>query len=181
MSRIGQKPILIPNNTIIDLNNNIIKIKGKLGCLSLKIHPLINIINNNNKFLHININQQTKLAKSLHGLFRSLIANIITGVNYYHIKILKIHGIGYKAILKHNTLILHLGYSNPKFFIIPKNINIRLNDKNNEIILSSIDKHLLGTAAATIRAYKKPEPYIGKGIRYSYENIKRKEGKSTNK
>jgi large subunit ribosomal protein L6 len=181
MSRVGNKPILIPKIVKIINKKQSITVTGPLGDFSLIIHKLIIIKHNKEKNLIVKRKSETKEAKSLHGLFRSLISNMIIGVTIGYKRELLIKGIGYKAVKIDDKLHLSLGFSHKIIFQIPKGINIKTNSAQNKIILESIDKQLIGETAAKIRSLRKPEPYKGKGIRYSNEVIKRKEGKSTNK
>ena len=175
MSRIGKMPIPIPKDVKIDIIGDRLTVKGPKGELTRTIHPKV-IINNDNNQLLVSVEEETKEAKSFHGLFRALIANMVTGVNQGFEKILDIVGVGYRAELSGRTATFHLGYSHPVVFELPDGIDAKI-DKT-RITLSGIDKELLGRTAAKIRGFRKPEPYKGKGIKYTDEIIRRKAGKT---
>ncbi|WP_185864278.1 50S ribosomal protein L6 [Blattabacterium cuenoti] len=181
MSRIGKKPILIPSNVKITITNCEILIKGNLGILKQKIPKYIKL-HVSNKQLEILRTKNTKVVKSLHGLYRVLINNMIIGVSIGFQKKLELVGIGYRATcIDNNVLDLNLGFSHNIMIQLPENILIDIKiekGKNTIIILKSCDKQLLGIIASKIRSFRKPEPYKGKGIRYLGENIRRKTGKS---
>ena len=176
MSRTGKKPIPIPNDVKIELKGDLLTVKGPKGELKQKIHPNINIINNDNNQILVSVNDGMKGSKSLHGLFRALIANMVIGVSQGFEKILEIVGVGYRAELSGRTVTFHLGYSHPINYEMPEGIDAKI-DKT-RITLSGINKELLGKTAAKIRSFRKPEPYKGKGIKYVEETIKRKAGKT---
>ncbi|MFC1862338.1 50S ribosomal protein L6 [Thermodesulfobacteriota bacterium] len=175
MSRIGKMPIPIPKDVKVDLKGDILSIKGPQGELKRTIHPKVNIETNNDQIV-VSVNDETKESKSLHGLFRALIANMVTGVSKGFERILDIVGVGYRAELSGRTATFHLGYSHPVIFELPNGIDAVI-DKT-RITLKGMDKELVGRTAAKIRSFRKPEPYKGKGIRYSDEIIKRKAGKT---
>lgn len=181
MSRIGVVPVDIPEGVSVFLKRKTILIKGPLGELSQNIY--INIINieiKNNKIYLYNLSNK-KEYKSLHGLYRSLIFNMIVGVKNGFVKKLELVGIGYRATNNGNILELNLGYSHNIIIKTPNEINIETKNekgKNTIIILKSFDKQLLGIIASKIRSLRKPEPYKGKGIRYLNEILRRKTGKS---
>ena len=181
MSRIGSQPILLPEKIIVVINSQIVLVEGPMGKLSLTVHKLINVQNNKGKTIILRRNSETKEAKSLHGLFRSLIANMIHGVCVGYKRDLQINGVGYRAHMNGRDLHLSLGYSHPIIFQLLDGINAKIDIKKTKISLSGIDKQLLGITAAKIRSFRKPEPYRGKGIRYNDEIVKRKEGKSAKK
>ncbi|WGH27826.1 MAG: 50S ribosomal protein L6 [Candidatus Bostrichicola ureolyticus] len=182
MSRIGKIPILIPKEVILKIENEKIIIKGPLGELYQSFsNKNIEIVNKNNYLFINNKALNEKNGRSMHGLYRVLINNMIIGVTKGFKKILEIVGIGYKASNKGQFLELSLGYSHNIMIKCPDEIKIDTKNekgKNPLIILSSYDKQLLGIVADKIRSFRKPEPYKGKGIRYLGENIIRKTGKS---
>lgn len=180
MSKIGNKPILVPKNISVCVLKNKLKIKGPLGTLEIGLNNLLHIFILDD-MIHVNKRLNSLQSRRAHGTIRQLIFNMINGVTVGFTKYLNIIGIGYKAELKKNTLQLSLGFSHLVDFILPKGINASIDRKRVKIILKSIDKQLLGQVAATIRSFKLPEPYNGKGIFYGKETIKRKEGKSTKK
>lgn len=175
MSRIGKKPIPIPKEVKIDLKGDLLTVKGPKGELSRKIHPAVNVINENDEIV-VSIDDTSKESRSLHGLFRALIANMVTGVSKGFERGLEIVGVGYRAELSGKMATFHLGYSTPVEFLLPGSIEAKI--EKTKITLSSVDKDLLGATAAKIRALRRPEPYKGKGIRYAGEMIKRKAGKT---
>ncbi|MBN2546156.1 MAG: 50S ribosomal protein L6 [Spirochaetes bacterium] len=176
MSRIGKLPIVIPDGVNIEYNNSEINIKGPKGNLNLKLRPEIKLEKKDNQLIVARINE-SKSVKSLHGLFRVLINNMVIGVTNGYQKKLEIVGTGYRANVQGKKLTLNLGYSYPYEFDIPEGINIVV-DNNTNIFISGINKELVGETAAVIRKMRPPEPYKGKGIKYSTEIIKKKAGKS---
>ena len=176
MSRIGRLPINIPDTVNIDLNESVITVKGKFGTLQKDIPDTINIIQNS-ETLTISLRNDSKKVRAMHGLYRTLINNMIIGVSEQFTVILNLKGVGYRASVQGHELILNLGYSHPIKIEIPKNITVEI-VQNTTINLQSCDKELLGLFAANIRAWRKPEPYKGKGILYKNEQIIRKAGKS---
>lgn len=180
MSRIGKNPIIIPNLVNIFLCEKNITIKGPLGILNQKKNKFIDIKIDNKK-IYIDRIYNNKKCKSLHGLYRSLINNMIIGVTSGFSTTLEVVGIGYRASNQENILDLNIGYSHNIIIVFPKEINVTTkSEKGNNplIILRSNDKQLLGLVASKIRSLRKPEPYKGKGIRYLGETIRRKTGKS---
>lgn len=174
MSRIGKLPIVIPSDVEINYNNSNLVVKGKFGSLQLNIPNNIEIEkNNSNLKVHLKNNKQ----KALHGLYRTLISNMILGVSKQFELTLVLKGVGYRAVVQENNLILNLGYSHPVKIIIPDTIFIEV-VQNTTINLKSCDKQLLGLFAANVRAWRQPEPYKGKGILYKNEKVVRKAGKS---
>jgi large subunit ribosomal protein L6 len=178
MSRIGKKPISIPKGVKIDIKDNTITVIGPKGSLSRTINPDIKMQIDDDNLVLI-IDSSTKELDSFHGLFRALIANMITGVSKGFEKVLEIVGVGYKAELTGRTATFNLGFSHPVVYELPDGINGTI-DKT-KITLTGIDRELLGQTAATIRGFKKPEPYKGKGIRNAGEVIKLKAGKTGTK
>jgi large subunit ribosomal protein L6 len=176
MSRIGKKPILIPKGVEVKVDGDFVFVKGPKGELSVKIHSHVNIAVKENEISISVENPEIKDDKALWGLYGSLLRNMVAGVTSGFEKKLEINGVGYKVQSSGDKLVLHLGFSHPVDFMIPKNISIVV-DKN-IISISGADKQLVGQTAASIRALKPPEPYKGKGIKYSDEIIKRKAGKA---
>lgn len=184
MSRIGKKPILIPEKVDVKIDNDFVIVKGPKGELKQKLIPEIKLnFSDNKKELNVDIkNKDVKKEKALWGTFRQLINNMIIGVTEGFEKKLEINGVGYKAVITGKTgsasggeLVLNVGFSHPVNFKIPENIDIAV--EKNLITISGIDKQLVGETAAQIRKIKKPEPYKGKGIKYVDEIIRRKAGK----
>ncbi len=178
MSRIGKKPISIKDVTVTK-TDGLLKVKGKLGELTMKIHPSINVEVTKDEVL-VTRPDDSKENRSLHGLTRALIGNLIKGVSEGYLKSLDIVGVGYKAESKGEAVLFSLGYSHPIYFIPPQGIKIEV-PVPTQIKISGIDKELVGLIAAKIRSFKKPEPYKGKGIKYSNEFIIRKAGKTAGK
>ena len=176
MSRIGRLPITIPENVDINYNESEITIKGKFGTLQTKIPDVIGI-NQDNNTLSVVLKNETRSVRSLHGLYRTLINNMIIGVSEQFQLTLILKGVGYRAAVQGNQIVLNLGYSHPVTIDIPQTISIEV-VKNTTINLKSCDKELLGLFASKIRAWRRPEPYKGKGILYKDEQIIRKAGKS---
>ena len=179
MSRVGKKPIPVPDKIKISYEDKLIVVQGEKGVLEKRIHPSVDLkIENGVISVFIAVNSST--GKSLQGLTRSLVANMITGVNKGFERVLEITGIGYRAIVKGNCIEFNLGYSHPVNFDLPDGISATI-DKSNVIKLSGIDKEKLGHVAAAIRRLRPLEPYKGKGIKYAGERIQRKAGKTGTK
>jgi large subunit ribosomal protein L6 len=176
MSRIGKLPITIPENVDIDWNDSEIIVKGKFGTLQTKIPDVLNIIQNDG-ILTVGLKEETRSVRALHGLYRTLIHNMVIGVSKQFNLTLVLKGVGYRAAVQGNEIVLNLGYSHPVKMEIPKDISVEV-VQNTTINLKSCDKELLGLFAANIRSWRKPEPYKGKGILYQGEQIIRKAGKS---
>ncbi len=179
MSRIGKKQIEVPKGVTITKNGSSIKVKGPKGELEIDVHPNISVGIDGN-IIEVKRNDDQKENRSLHGLTRALIQNMITGVTDTYSKTLNIVGVGYKAELKGTNLLLNIGYSHPIFFLPPKDVNIQVPTPT-QIVINGIDKQLVGQIAAKIRSIREPEPYKGKGIKYSDEIIVRKAGKTAGK
>jgi large subunit ribosomal protein L6 len=176
MSRVGKQPVIVPSGVQVTLDEMKIEVKGPKGSLSRELHPLVKVTKEEDKLSVAPADDSLK-ARGLWGLFRSLIANMVTGVSQGYTKVLEINGVGYRAEATGAVLKLTLGFSHPVEFNLPEGIGAAV-EKNTIITLSGIDKELLGQTAATIRAYRPPEPYKGKGIKYAEETIRRKVGKA---
>ena len=176
MSRIGKKPIEFPAGVTVKQESNIIRVDGPKGSLSLALPQGVEV-DRGDKNLVVKRLSEERSDRSCHGLVRTLLANMVTGVSAGFEKTLEISGVGYRAETKDGTVRLLLGYSSPVEYHIPKGISIKV-DKQVTIVVSGIDKELVGRVAAEIRGLKKPEPYKGKGIKYAGERIRRKVGKS---
>lgn len=179
MSRIGKLPIRIPENVEILCNKFEITIKGKFGTLKKTI-PEILEIQQNNDILIVNLKSQTRIGRGLHGLYRTLINNMIIGVSEQFKLVLMLKGVGYKASVQNEYLILNLGYSHPVKLFIPKDISVEV-IQNTTLNLIGCNKENLGLFASQIRSWRPPEPYKGKGIIFEGEIVKRKAGKSGKK
>ena len=175
MSRIGKKPINI-KDVDVKQNNQTILVKGKLGQIERTFHPNMSIEVKDEEIIVTRPNDQRE-NRALHGLTRALLQNMVTGVSQGYSKELIIVGVGYKAELKGKNLLLNVGYSHPIYFVPPEEITLEV-PQPTQIKISGIDKELVGLVAAKIRSFRKPEPYKGKGIKYSDETIIRKAGKT---
>ena len=181
MSRIGKLPIPVPGNVQITITGDEIIAKSSKGELKQALHPNVKIKVEENNVIVERIDD-TKESRSIHGLYRSLIANMIEGLDKGFTKQLEILGVGYRAALQGKKLVLSLGFSHPVEYTAPNGIELSIDaEKKNIIIVSGIDKQMVGQVAAEIRSYKKPEPYKGKGIRYVGEYVHRKAGKTASK
>ena len=176
MSRIGKLPIQIPNDVDINYTNSEITVKGKFGNLGIKIPDSIEIMQNEDT-INVSLKENTRSTRALHGLYRSLINNMILGVSKQFELTLILKGVGYRAAVQGNEISLNLGYSHPVKIEIPKTVTVEV-VQNTTINIKSCDKELLGLFAANIRSWRRPEPYKGKGILYKNEEILRKAGKS---
>ena len=178
MSRIGKKPVTIPDGVTVDVNGNTVKVKGKLGELKVSFDDRLEITLNDDKLV-VKRFSEDKDVKSIHGLTTSIISNMIEGVAKGYQKKLEINGVGYRAKKKGSKLDLSLGFSHPVVLDDPEGIETECPD-DTTIIIKGTDKQLVGNYAAKIRELRKPEPYNGKGIKYAGEHIRRKEGKLAN-
>jgi len=179
LSRIGKKPVEIPEGVSAVKTGNTVKIKGPKGELSHNFHPNVSVEVNKGEIL-ISRADESKENKALHGLTRALIQNMVSGVTKEYQKTLDIVGVGYRAELKGKNLLINIGYSHPIYFIPPDGVTIQTPTPT-QIIVSGIDKQLVGLVAAKIRSFREPEPYKGKGIKYTDEHIVRKAGKTAGK
>ncbi len=179
MSRIGKQPITIPAGIEVKIEGTKVSVKGPKGTLEKEINPLIKVEISDNQVILTRPNDE-ELSKSLHGLSRTLINNMIIGVKDEFKKELEINGVGYRVAKQGNNLNLSLGYSHPVIFVAPAGISFDVPNPN-QIIIRGIDKELVGQTAAVIRTKRLPEVYKGKGIKYADEVIRRKEGKTGKK
>jgi len=175
MSKIGKLPITIPGSVTVNIQDSSVKVSGPLGETSFRFRPEV-IVESNGSTIKVTRKNDTKFTKSLHGLTRSLIANMVKGVTDGHKKELELVGVGYRAQKQGENLVLNVGYSHPVVIEGPKGIQIET--KDNKIIVSGLDKTQVGEIAAAIRRVRPPEPYKGKGIKYVDEQIRRKAGKA---
>lgn len=176
MSRIGKKPIDIPEKVEVKIDGNSVTVKGPKGELSREFSPLINIELVDNQIL-LSRKEETMEANSMHGLSRSLLQNMVTGVTEGYEKKLEMVGVGYSARVEGKNLVLEIGYSHPVTIEAEDNIEFEV-ERNTRITVRGIDKQKVGAVAAKIRAVREPEPYKGKGIKYIDEHIRRKVGKT---
>ena len=190
MSRIGRMPIAVPPGVQVQLNNGTITVKGPKGQLTRRVHPAMKVEVADGQILVRRPSDQVN-HRALHGLTRSLIANMVTGVTTGFQKTLALHGVGYRVARAGEKLSLQLGFSHPVELALPQGVQLGAVESftptqanewlSGRVSLTSIDKELLGEVAANIRALRKPEPYKGKGIRYAGERIRRKAGKAAGK
>lgn len=176
MSRIGLQPVTVPKGVTVTVEKNVVHVKGSKGELSQTFDSLIEVVLNDNEIQLSRINE-SKQAKSMHGLYRSLFYNMVTGVSEGFRRTLVINGVGYRAEAVGKNLVLNLGYSNPIEYVVPDGIQVNV-EGNNKVAVDGVDKALVGQVASEIRKLRPPEPYKGKGIRYENENVRRKVGKS---
>ena len=179
MSRIGKLPINVPSGVDVTLNEQDITIKGKFGTLENQLPNSLGIEQTDGKLI-VSVKDETRNTRALHGLYRTLINNMIIGVSEQFQLNLSLNGVGYRAAVQGKSIVLNLGYSHPVEMEIPEGISIEV-QKNTQINLKACDKEQLGLFAAKIRAWRPPEPYKGKGIIYKGEIVKRKAGKSGKK
>ncbi|ACB53377.1 50S ribosomal protein L6 [Crocosphaera subtropica ATCC 51142] len=179
MSRIGKKPIPLPNKVTIDIKGQHIAVKGPKGSLELDL-PSEVTVNQEGETVEVQRVDDSRTARERHGLFRTLVANMIQGVSQGFEKRLNIQGVGYRAQAQGSKLTLNVGYSKPVEMTMPQGINVAV-ENNTQVVVSGIDKEIVGNIAAKIRGVRPPEPYKGKGIRYQDEYVRRKAGKAGKK
>jgi large subunit ribosomal protein L6 len=183
MSRIGKAPIIIPEGVEVKVDGSLVTVKGKNGELKQVIDKDMVLKIEGNQLTVVRPTEQ-KRHKALHGLYRSLIANMVTGVTVGYKKEMELVGVGFRAASNGQVLEMSLGFSHPIVFLLPEEVKVEaIMDKGKppRVVLESIDKQLIGQIAARIRAVRKPEPYKGKGIKFVGEVLRRKEGKSAKK
>ena len=183
MSRIGKLPVIIPAGVSISIDKETVTVKGPKGELKQVIDPVITI-EINDGVLQVSRPSDEKQHRAFHGLYRSLISNMVTGVSEGYRKELELVGVGYRAQATGQVLDLALGYTHNIMFVLPEEIKLETKSERNKnpmIILESCDKQLIGQVCAKIRAFRKPEPYKGKGVRFVGEIVRRKAGKSAGK
>jgi len=180
MSRIGKQPVDIPNGVKASVNGQTVNIEGPKGKLSIEAHSLMKVSLADDRVV-VECPDDSRQARSLYGLTRTLVANMVKGVSEGYTKVLEINGVGYRAEAQGKGIKLSLGFSHPVEYTPPEGVNIEVDNSKTRLTITSIDKQLLGETAAKIRSYRPPEPYRGKGIKYEGEYIRRKEGKSAGK
>lgn len=178
MSRIGKKPVGIPDKVEVKINGLTVDVKGPKGQLSCTFRPEVKIAQEGKEINVTPVNESTE-ARAMWGLSRTLLNNMITGVTNGFTRSLEFNGVGYKAAVSGSTLTLNLGYSHPIEYALPKGIEAKVN--KNVIEFTGCDKELVGFVAAQVRSYREPEPYKGKGLKYTDETIIRKAGKTGGK
>jgi large subunit ribosomal protein L6 len=176
MSRIGKAPIRIPDKVNVEVQDHTITVRGPKGALTMAVHPSIDVRVNEGQILCMRPSDG-KAHKALHGLTRSLIANMVEGVTKGFERKLELVGVGYRAAMLGNSLNIALGYSHPIIYPVPASIKIEVKDQT-QITVSGTDKQQVGAVAAKIRSFRPPEPYKGKGVKYVEERIRRKAGKT---
>jgi large subunit ribosomal protein L6 len=177
MSRVGKLPVKIPDKVKVSVVDETVKVEGPKGKMSFPYNPIVKIEVAGNE-VRVTRPDESRQAKGLHGLTRTLVRNAIEGVTKGYERALEISGVGYKAELKGKDLNFTLGFSHPVVFKLPEGVTAEVDPKQTRLVLRGVDKHLLGLTAAKVRALRPPEPYKGKGIKYAEETIRRKEGKT---
>jgi large subunit ribosomal protein L6 len=179
MSRIGKAPIPLPEKVEVTIEGSSVTVKGPRGTLARSFRPEVQIVQEGN-LIRVTRTREERMARSLHGLSRTLLSNMVTGVSQGFTKQLEIIGVGYRAQMQGKQLVLQLGYSHPVEFMPPDGIEITV-ESNTKITIKGSDKQTVGDTAARIRSFRPPEPYKGKGIRYQGEFVRRKVGKAGKK
>ena len=177
MSRIGKKPIVVPAGVKVDIHGTTVKVKGPKGELERAFSAPITITLDNGHVAVARPNDEP-VVRALHGTTRAVLANMVTGVSTGFTKALQIEGVGYRAEMKGKQLVMALGYSHPVPVDPPTGVSFAVDEKTKTITISGIDKEIVGQVAADIRAWRPPEPYKGKGLRYVGERVRRKAGKA---
>jgi large subunit ribosomal protein L6 len=175
MSRVGKKPVVLPAGVTAEVKDQNLKIKGAKGELTLDVHPKVQVKLENNELIVSVAKPDNKQERALWGLFRALINNMVVGVTTGFTKVLEVNGVGYKAASSGTKLTLNLGYSHPIEMEVPKGLEVKV--EKNTITITGADRQMVGQFAAVVRQQRPPEPYKGKGIKYSDETIRRKAGK----
>ena len=184
MSRIGKLPIAIPAGVTVTVDaENVVTVKGPKGTLTQAVNPIIPV-NVEGNTVHVTRPNDEKEARSMHGLYRALIHNMVVGVSEGYKKTLELVGVGYRVENQGNLIQFALGYTHPIYLMLPPEVKVETKSERNQnplVILESADKQLLGQICAKIRSFRKPEPYKGKGVKFQGEVIRRKAGKSAGK
>lgn len=177
MSRIGKLPVPIPDKAAVTIDGQAVTVKGPKGSMSLAMHPEIKASVNGHEIV-VERPSDLKKHRALHGLTRALLNNMIVGVTEGYVRELDIIGVGYRAEMRGKTLVMFLGYSHPVVMNPPEGVTIEVIPKENKVRVIGIDKQLVGQVASKIRSFRKPEPYKGKGVRYTGEYVRTKAGKT---
>ena len=177
MSRVGKLPVKVPEKVKVSVDGLLVKVEGPKGKMSFPVNPLVKVAVDKGE-VKVARPDDSRVAKGLHGLTRTLVKNAIEGVTKGYERNLEISGVGFKAELKGKELHFTLGFSHPVVFKLPDGVTAEVDAKQTKLAVRGMDKHLLGLTAAKIRALRPPEPYKGKGIKYAEEIIRRKEGKT---
>ena len=177
MSRIGRKVVPVPKGVTVSINGNEVKVTGPKGELTRAFRPEVSVKQEGGE-LKVERSSDERLVRALHGLSRALLNNMVTGVSNGFSKVLQVEGVGYRAEMKGKDLVMALGFSHPVTVTPPAGIAFVVDEKARTITISGADKELVGQVAADVRAWRKPEPYKGKGLRYQGEFVRRKAGKA---
>ena len=182
MSRIGKKPIILPEKVEVSITKGTLTVKGPKGELTMDFDPAYVTFSQKDDQIIVDRKDDTKVSRSRHGLYRSLANNLVKGVTDGFSKTLEIKGVGYRGAIQGDILELNLGFSHPVKYKIPQGITVKFQEKSQNIFtVSGINKQLVGQVSSEIRSFRKPEPYKGKGIRYIDEQVARKAGKAVAK
>lgn len=176
MSRVGKMPVTIPAGITVEQKGDVVVVQGEKGVLEERIHPDMKVIIEGD-VVRVERPSDDRFHRSLHGLTRSLIQNMVMGLKEGNMKKLEIIGVGYRAEIKGKAVVFQLGYSHPIYMVPPEGIEIEVPTPTS-VVVKGIDKHLVGQIAAKIRSFRPPEPYKGKGVRYEGEHVRRKAGKA---
>lgn len=177
MSRIGRLPISIPQGIQVDVKGIHVTMRGPKGTLEQRFHPDMTIVLDGDQLL-VTRPTDNRHHKALHGLTRALLANMVTGVSQGYRRELLIEGVGYRAEMQGDKLVMHLGFSHPVTVEPPEDVTFKAEDRGKRIVVDGIDKQVVGQICAEIRKWRPPEPYLGKGVRYKGEYVRRKAGKA---
>ncbi|MCM2332631.1 MAG: 50S ribosomal protein L6 [Anaeromyxobacteraceae bacterium] len=177
MSRVGKQPVKIPEKVKVAVAGTTVKVEGPKGKMAFDFNPAVKVEVAAGE-VKVTRPDETRLAKGLHGLTRTMVKNAVEGVTKGYERALEISGVGFKAELKGKELNFTLGFSHPVLFKLPEGVTAEVDPKQTRVVIKGVDKNLIGQTAAKIRALRPPEPYKGKGIKYAEETIRRKEGKT---
>ena len=177
MSRVGRLPVKIPEKVKVAIDGTTVKVEGPKGKMAFAFNPVVKVVVEKGE-VQVSRPDETRLAKGLHGLTRTLVKNAVEGVTKGYARTLEISGVGFKAEVKGKDIHFTLGFSHQVVFKLPEGITAEVDAKQTKLAVRGVDKHLLGLTAAKIRALRPPEPYKGKGIKYAEEIVRRKEGKT---
>jgi large subunit ribosomal protein L6 len=177
MSRVGKLPVKVPEKVKVSVDGNVVKVEGPKGKMSFPVNPLMKVVVEQGE-VKVSRPDESRLARGLHGLTRTLVKNACEGVVKGYQRNLEISGVGFKAELKGKEILFTLGFSHPVAFPLPEGVTAEVDAKQTKLAVRGVDKHLVGLTAAKIRHLRPPEPYKGKGIKYAEEHVRRKEGKT---
>ncbi len=176
MSRVAKSPVIIPTGVEVSINGQLVSVKGSKGAMEHRVHELVAVAKNDNNEVVVSVHKEQKSSWTMAGTTRALVNNLVMGVSKGFEKKLQLVGVGYRAQMQGKTLNLSLGFSHPVEFAVPEGITIETPSQT-EVVIKGIDKQIVGQVAAKIRAYRPPEPYKGKGVRYADEVVARKDAK----